>query len=677
LHLGGIGVARGYLHRPELTAEKFLPDPFTDKPGARMYKTGDLCRWLPDGELQILGRMDHQVKIRGVRVELGEIETILRQHPAVREAVVLAQDFGRGRELIAYLLKEPGFSPSEEELKALYKAQVAEWSQVYDHAYTTPEKPVDPTFNLASWDSSYTQKPVPVEEMRVWTESTVARLLECQPKHVLEIGCGLGLLLFRVAPHCEKYVGTDISPVALEQLQRALDKTPLPQVSLHRAAAEQWEAIGDERFDLVVLNSVVLDFPNVDYLEAVLKEAVQRLRPGGSIFVGDVRPLHLAEAFQASVQWFQAGGDWDNEELQRRVRLIQSREEELLLDPAWFERLVERTEGLEGLSLQLKRGRGNNELVRFRYDVLLTTEVPTQKTQPSWTLWSEIGSFDALKALLNSTETEVVALTGLPNRRTESVLRWWQTLLRSKPETPVRTILEKADVNAVEPEELYALAESSGWSVQLRWCDDEPALMEALFARKELGILVEWPGKTRETGLCNNPLQARWWRELPTLLRARVAETLPEVMHPSTLMLLDDFPLTPNGKVNRRAMPTPDSLRLEGRSLEPPVGALEECLVEIWCELLELEDVGRHEDFFALGGHSLLAVQWLSRLREWLGWTPSLRLIFDHPELAALAEALREKASLEGVDLEQQAQALLEVMALSEEEVAAQLQEEV
>jgi acyl-coenzyme A synthetase/AMP-(fatty) acid ligase/acyl carrier protein len=128
IYIGGMGVARGYLNRPELTAEKFIPDPFSSDPTSRLYKTGDRARYLPDGNIEFLGRMDDQIKIRGYRVELGEIETVLGQHSSLREAVVLAREDSPGdRRLVAYAVAAAGSTPSVHELRSFLQQKLPEY----------------------------------------------------------------------------------------------------------------------------------------------------------------------------------------------------------------------------------------------------------------------------------------------------------------------------------------------------------------------------------------------------------------------------------------------------------------------------------------------------------------------------------------------------------------------
>ena len=128
LHIGGPGVARGYLNQPELTAEKFVRDPFSSQADARLYKTGDLARYLDNGEIEFIGRRDYQVKIRGFRVELGEIETVLAKHAAVREALVLAREEGlNNKRLIGYVVPAKGASPNAGELRAFLKKQLPDY----------------------------------------------------------------------------------------------------------------------------------------------------------------------------------------------------------------------------------------------------------------------------------------------------------------------------------------------------------------------------------------------------------------------------------------------------------------------------------------------------------------------------------------------------------------------
>ena len=157
LYIGGDGLARGYLRRPDLTAERFVPNPFDSKASTRLYRTGDVARYLPDGNIEFLGRTDHQVKIRGFRVELGEIEAVLEQHPAVRQCVVLAlgdmpddssAQLGADRRLVVYIVPGQVPGPTVSEMRNFLREKLPEYMQpsgfvVLDALPLTPNGKID------------------------------------------------------------------------------------------------------------------------------------------------------------------------------------------------------------------------------------------------------------------------------------------------------------------------------------------------------------------------------------------------------------------------------------------------------------------------------------------------------------------------------------------------------
>ncbi|WP_407051567.1 amino acid adenylation domain-containing protein [Methyloraptor flagellatus] len=239
LAITGAGLALGYLGRDDLTAVRFPPDPFGPH-GARLYRTGDLVRARPDGEIEYLGRLDHQVKIRGHRIELGEIETALRDDAAVREAVVVARDVGPGdRRLAAYVVAD---TASAEAPAADDADRIEAWRDVWDGTYREAGDDAAPGF--AGWTTRFTGEAIPEAEMRVWLDETCARIEALRPKHLLEIGCGLGLLLDRLAPKVDVYCGADVSPTAIARLARWIRRRPgLGHVRLaRREAADYWDA---------------------------------------------------------------------------------------------------------------------------------------------------------------------------------------------------------------------------------------------------------------------------------------------------------------------------------------------------------------------------------------------------------------------------------------------------
>ncbi|KAF9162756.1 hypothetical protein BGX20_001603, partial [Mortierella sp. AD010] len=182
LYIGGPGVANGYLNRPDLTAERFLPDPFSNVPGARMYKSGDMVRYLPDGNIVFMGRNDDQVKIRGFRVELGEIEVRLAEHPQVREVLVLAIGESSGdKRLVAYVVATPDenlISSLREHLVASLPEYMVPSAFVRMDAFPLTNNgkidrralPLPDASSLAERDYQEPQGKVEIELANVWSE---------------------------------------------------------------------------------------------------------------------------------------------------------------------------------------------------------------------------------------------------------------------------------------------------------------------------------------------------------------------------------------------------------------------------------------------------------------------------------------------------------------------------
>ncbi len=701
LHLGGVGVARGYLERPALTAEKFVPNPYSGAPGDRMYRTGDLARLMDDGtpplwgNLELLGRIDHQIKIRGHRIELGEIEATLEQHQAVREAVVVAQgDRGGDKRLVGYVVPELS-SKADEERPHWDREQVDEWRAVYDEIYAQPSDPIDPTFNTIGWNSSYTGLPIPDEEMREWVDTTVERIRALRPRRVLEIGCGTGLMLFRLAPDCERYVGTDLSAVGLESIQRQLKGRGLDQVELRHQEANDFSRLDPRSYDLVILNSITQLFSSVAYLLEVLEGAVDRIREGGFLFVGDNRDLRLMDALHTAIQLSQAPASVPREDLPERIRQSIAQEEQLLLDPALFQALPSHLPRITSTTIQIKRGEHRNELTRFRYDVIAAIEaVPEDRPATETLHWLEDElSLDALRALL-AEGPDRLDVRGIPNARLAAILSARASILGADGPTTTRPATaglirdesrateaaDRADPSAADPEALARLADELGYEIFPGHSGGSPGDFDAVFRRPRPGAAPPaLPGETITpgawSGYGNQPLRGRLNLRLPGELRDFLQSRLPDTMVPTTVVLLDRLPLSPNGKVDRKGLPEPEQSRPElDAPLVPPRNALEQILTSIWEETLVLGSIGVHDGFLELGGHSLLAIQIQSRIHELFPVEIPLRHFFGNLTIEGLAEQLREAGTVAGVDVEVSAELVMQYSDLSVEELEAELE---
>ncbi len=535
-----------------------------------------------------------------------------------------------------------------------YEEHILQGQTLSDEVYSQIAVKPDSTFNIAGWNSSYTGLPIPEAEMREWVNQTVERILALQPKSVLEIGCGSGLLLFRIAPLCDRYFGTDFSAEIINYLQQELNqgKQALPQVEVQHRTADNFEGFVAQTFDTVIINSVSQHFPSIDYMLQVMEGAVNAVKPGGSVFVGDVRSLPLLEAYHTSVQLHQAPDSLSNEQLQQRVRSRLAQEEELVIDPAFFLALKQHLPQINDVEIQLKRGVHHNELTRFRYDVVLHIGDRVNYTVDfpgiNWQL--EQLTVPAIKQLLLDNQPEILALSSVTNARLITEIKALEGLASGKTKEIVGEFRVKKlqeVVIGLDPEEIWTLSNELPYDINISWSDDgATGSYDVILRHREavrLPVNYYWQ-KTQNIKpwnyYANNPLRSKIERKLAPQLRQFLQKQLPDYMVPASFVMLDFLPLTPNGKIDRRSLPAPVLKPETAENFVPPRTLIEEILAQIWAEVLGLEQIGIYDNFLELGGHSLLAVQIISRVRQSYQIELPLRSLFESPTIASFAQHL-------------------------------------
>ncbi|MEX2587463.1 MAG: amino acid adenylation domain-containing protein, partial [Actinomycetota bacterium] len=611
LYIAGRGLARGYLNQPALTAQRFVADPF-GPPGGRMYRTSDRVRLRSDGNLEFLGRADDQVKLRGFRIELGEVDTCLLANPAVHQAVaVIRKDKARGESMVAYVVPNPDDDPGHADMGA---EQVDQWRQIYDLEYSkVPTALFQEDFS--GWISSYDGRPLTLEHMREWRDATVARILDLAPRRVLEMGVGSGLLLGRVAEQCDQYWGTDFSAEVIAKLATDVERHPklAPKVSLLCRAAHEVEGLPEQFFDTVVINSVAQYFPNIEYLTRVLTGALALLRPGGSLFVGDLRNLRLARCFHNAIHLCRSGRNDDSEHLRRAADRSLHLEKELLIHPDYFHALRDQAPQIAAVRILLKSGRFHNELTRYRYDAVLRkapVEAASPASYPSICWDDRFGGLGALQAYLFTVRPDAVRVTGIPNAR---ILPEELALAAIDSGANITEAKQLLELHAgMDPEQIESCIRQLGYRVDLTWSERSASSYDAIAylasPGDELSLDGQYCDRVRGGSLSdygNNPASISRANFLVPALLEQLKQWLPDYMVPSAVVVLDSLPLLPSGKIDRAALPEPDLGSLS--AYRAPTGEREQILCSIFAEVLGLARVGMDDNFFELGGHSLLA----------------------------------------------------------------------
>ena len=643
LYVAGAGLAGGYVRRPDLTASRFLACPFGG-PGTRMYRTGDLVSWGSDGQLRYVGRADEQVKIRGYRIELGEIDSALLASPQVTQAVTTVHHSDAGDHLIAYLtLRRATDANRDTDHDAEF---VGQWQHVYDELYDGQGGVPEFGMDFRGWNSSYTGDPIPLEEMFEWRAATVDRIMALRPKRVLEIGAGSGLLLSQIAPHCERYVATDMSAVAIDNLAGSLERLQVPwrdRVQLLTRPAHVTETLPQGYFDTIIVNSVAQYFPNSGYLTDLIDSAMELLAPGGALFIGDIRNHALQHAFQTGVALARTTTA-DAAEIRQRAHRAVVSEPELLLAPDFFTTWAAGHASAAGLDIQVKRGFADNELNRYRYDIVIRkTPAPVRSVAaaPTWT-WPEFAGLLGLHARLASQRPTAVRITEIPRAGLATDVRIEHALADGLPLTDALA-QPAATPDAVTPEQLHRLGENAGYHVAVTW-GAEPGTLDAVFlTTTETGppltdLYLPRAAAHQRTAHANNPNTNM---EI-SAVRQRLSAQLPEYMVPAQIVVLDEFPLTSSGKIDTKALPAPV---FAATPFQAPHTETEQVIAGIYAQVLGIERVGVDDSFFDLGGDSLSAMRVIAALNAALDIHLPVRTMFYAPSVRSLSEQLGKQDS--------------------------------
>ena len=665
LYLAGDGLARGYLGQPALSAQRFVADPFGG-PGERLYRTGDLVRWTDDGQLEFLGRTDDQVKIRGYRIELGEIEAALGRCPGVGQAAAAVREDQPGvPRLVAYLTPERAEGERD---AAQEREQVDGWKGLHDALFAEADDPSvlaeaeggtpDGDADYRGWNSSYDGTPIPVEHMHEWRTATVASIAALGSRRILEIGSGSGLLLTQLAPDCEAYWGLDLSPAVIAQLRRRVDAAGLSdRVTLAVRPAHDLADLPAGAFDTVIINSVAQYFPSLGYLLDVLRGALDRLAPGGTIFLGDLRNLRLLPLFRTAIE-LESGTAVETAEVRTAIETAIAREGELLLDPALFAALPGVLAEVASAEVRVKRGEHHNELTRHRYDVVLRKRggpAPAPASTPITVRWNDgVAALADAEALL-AAGPAALRLVGVPNAR----LAGEAAAVRALADGVVDRDALHAAPAGIDPEQLHELAAAHGYRVTLTWnADSTEGHRRRTVHRGRRG----WRGPTSRrrrrcprwrrrrpptapdglTGFANQPTRSREFAALADAARTHARQWLPDYMVPTAYVVLAELPVTSSGKIDRKALPVPPPPAGSGRE---PETAQERGLADLFASTLGLPSVGVDDSFFALGGHSLLVTRLVSQIRQAFGVEVPIRAVFDAPTVAGLAARLPDRAA--------------------------------
>jgi hypothetical protein len=359
----------------------------------------------------------------------------------------------------------------------------------------------------------------------------------------------------------------------------------------------------------------------------------------------------LLECFHAAALLKSAPGELTVEQLRQRVGQRVHHETELVVDPEFFPALQRQSPRITAVEVQLRRGRMVNETTQYHYDAILHLDANVKLLPvPVWLEWTTAHlTIARFREQLELEKPPVVGLRAVPNRRLEPDVRVLPALQLAPPQMTVAQLREKTigAADGIDPEDLWILGDQLGYHVDIRWSGSGlNGMLDVVFSRAEergSSCVTDFGNPPPEinslSAYANDPAGALLLRQIPETLKRHAQAKLPDYMVPSAIVVLATLPRTPNGKLDRRALPAPSKESAVDRNeFVAPRNDREQALADIWMQVLGLEKVSVLDNFFALGGDSLLSFRIANRASQ-AGLPLTPRMFFQHKTIADLVRA--------------------------------------
>jgi len=609
LYLGGVGLARGYLNRPGLTAERFVPDCFSEEKGDRLYQTGDLARWGTEGNLEFVGRLDQQVKIRGNRIELGEIEATLESCPGVIEAVATVREDQPGQKrVVAYVIANSIITQPPK------PSQATTWFSPAIHDYEDGLTAITARRETETKGHPYYQ-PI-IENVR--------------DKTVLLVGTNHEKLLLKacVEGGAKRVYVAECNAAAYASTQRFVERTNFSQVIPFLLSEEP--PVLENHIDICV-SDLLGDIGGSKGLETCLRQLSTQIQPDTIAYpqscITYLSAVELPEFLREQPEFH--GVDYEDARhifaaagypFDLRVCVHQLPPESKISGESVFEQITcsdLHSGGAEATEHQI-------QLTISRKSILCGFALTLK-------LFGDM-SARGVSECCYAGDSHVFVPVFAPGLQVEAGDRIEGKCVRR------RSMEDGFHMDYhLEGRVLHGQSVVKSFFYRLPFTQrvfQGSAFYKELFSTTPIEQLVS--GAQEQTD-----------REVVQEVWKRVKAKLPDYMMPSAIVKLEAFPLTPNGKVDRQALPAPEyGNNPTGRA---PIGPQHEVLCSLFAATLGISHLSVDDNFFDLGGDSVLLIHLVRRIRDALGVNFPIRTFFEAPTVAGLAERLQTMKSADAV----------------------------